>query len=179
MAVLGVRRMDRSHAAGDRVAAGQTPIAVFGEEHSLAPAATRARSTAAEPEHDVAYSAQVLREIAERLRQCARDLPQTSCYAPVLDDFYHQRGISGDKAVEQRRRFLQLYPTVYRYDISDVRLESITSERAVVTFTREWDMAGARRYAGASRHLATLVKMNGVWKIASEQEKEVYWTKRR
>jgi hypothetical protein len=113
------------------------------------------------------------------LRRCARDLTDASCYEPVVESFHNQRNLRREKVVEQRRRFHELYPAVYKYEIGNLRLESLDSRRAVVTFDREWDIAGERRYAGAARERVALAHMSGSWKIIREDEQQVYWIKRR
>jgi hypothetical protein len=159
----------------------QNPIAVFGDEHSLNTNSSRARSsTPASRSADASPAAtEVPRELAETLRRCMRALSDASCYAPVLESFHHQHNLQRANVVEQRRRLLQLYPRMYKYEISNLRLESGTPDRAIVTFDKEWDMAGERSYAGAAKHRVTAVKTKHQWQIVAEEEQQVYWARRR
>jgi hypothetical protein len=97
------------------------------------------------------------------------------CYAPVLESF---RRIPRIKVVEQRRRLLQLYPRVSKYVISKLPLESLQQQRAVVSFDKEWNMVGEKRYAGSARERVIVRKTRGGWQIVSQDEQQIYWTRR-
>ena len=73
---------------------------------------------------------------------------------------------------------MSLYPTVNRYDISDVKVESNNGREAVVSFRKEWDMDGQKPFSGAERQRLKLRRIDGNWKIVSEEETKVYWVKR-
>jgi hypothetical protein len=101
-----------------------------------------------------------------------------NCYAPVVYVFYNRKNVSRSGVREDRERTLSTYPKIRKYNITNVKPESITPTRAVVTFDKEWDTAGKKRFAGAERGRLTLEKLNGEWKIVAEQEARVYWVKR-
>ena len=73
---------------------------------------------------------------------------------------------------------MELYPEVHRYEISDVKFESQKHDEAVVSFRKDWDMNGDRRFSGAERQRLKLRRINGDWKIVSEEEMQIYWVKR-
>jgi hypothetical protein len=116
-------------------------------------------------------------ELEATLRRCLSQI-DAGCYAPILESFQHQRRIPRTKVIEQKLRLLQLYPRVHKYQLTNLRLESLTRGRAVVTFDKEWDLAGERRYAGSARERVVAVKNRRAWEILMQDEQQVYWTKR-
>jgi hypothetical protein len=103
---------------------------------------------------------------------------QTILYAPRMEHFFRQRNVSRQIVRREKARMKELYPTINRYDISDVRIESAAKNQAVVTFRKDWDMRGQRRFAGAERQRLKLRRMAGDWKIVSEEETKVFWVNR-
>lgn len=103
---------------------------------------------------------------------------QTALYAPTVSRFFRQRNVSNSAVRKTKSQMMHLYPTVNRYDISDLKVESNNGKEAVVSFRKEWDMNGTRRFAGAERQRLRLRRMGGDWKIVGEEETKVYWTKR-
>ena len=73
---------------------------------------------------------------------------------------------------------LARYPEFRKYDIRDVRLESMDGERAVVVFRKDWDVRGRGRFAGSEQQRLTLDRESGSWQIAREEETKVYWVRR-
>ena len=53
---------------------------------------------------------------------------QTILYAPRMDHYFRQRNVSRATVRREKARMKELYPTVNRYDISDVRVESAEKE---------------------------------------------------
>lgn len=103
---------------------------------------------------------------------------QTALYAPKVDRFFRQRNVSQAAVRKVKSQMMSLYPTVNKYDISDVKVESNNGREAVVSFRKEWDMNGQRRFAGAERQRLKLRRVAGDWKIVSEEETKIYWVKR-
>lgn len=103
---------------------------------------------------------------------------QAALYAPKVDRFFRQRNVSQAAVKKVKSQMMSLYPTVNRYDISDVKVESNNGREAVVSFRKEWDMNGQRRFAGAERQRLRLRRIGGDWKIVSEEETKIYWVKR-
>jgi hypothetical protein len=100
------------------------------------------------------------------------------CYAPVVYVYYNRKNVTRGAVREDRERTLSTYPEIRKYNITNVKAESITPTRAVITFDKEWDTAGKKRFAGAERGRLTLENLDGEWKIVGEQESRVYWVKR-
>jgi hypothetical protein len=103
---------------------------------------------------------------------------QTELYAPKLERFFRQRNVSNAQVRKTKAQMMALYPTVNRYDISDVKVESNNGKEAVVSFRKEWDMKGQKPFSGAERQRLKLRRIAGDWKIVSEEETKVYWVKR-
>ena len=103
---------------------------------------------------------------------------QTNLYAPRLSRFFTKRNVSRDAVRKEKARMMKAYPEVNKYEISDVQVESNTGDEAVVSFRKEWDMNGKRRFSGAERQRLRLRRIDGDWKIVSEEETKIYWVKR-
>ena len=103
---------------------------------------------------------------------------QTALYAPKLERFFRQRNVTQAQVRKTKSQMMSLYPTVNRYDISDVKIESNNGKEAVVSFRKEWDMKGTKPFSGAERQRLKLRRVGNDWKIVSEEETKVYWVKR-
>lgn len=108
-----------------------------------------------------------------------RDLDaQVALYAPAVGRFFNKRNVSRDDVRSEKKRFLNRYPEFVKYDVSDIRVESMENDRAVLTFRKEWDARGRNRFAGAERQRLTLVRDGRNWQIVGEEELKVYWVRR-
>jgi hypothetical protein len=103
---------------------------------------------------------------------------QADLYAPRVERFFTKRNVSRDAVRQEKARMMQAYPEVNKYEISDVEVESNTGNEAVVSFRKEWDMNGNRRFSGAERQRLRLRRIDGDWKIVGEEETKIYWVKR-
>jgi hypothetical protein len=103
---------------------------------------------------------------------------QANLYAPTVTRFFRQRNVSHAAVKKVKSQMMSLYPTVNRYEISDVKVESNNGNEAVVSLRKEWDMNGRQRFTGAERQRLRLRRMGNDWKIVSEEETKVYWVKR-
>jgi hypothetical protein len=101
-------------------------------------------------------------------------------YAPRVDRFFRQRRVSRQQVLREKERMLDRYPNINKYEVHDVRLESLKGGRAVVTFRKDWDTSGrgSRRFAGSERQRLTLRTVDGTWKIVGEEELKVHWVRR-
>ena len=121
--------------------------------------------------------------VVERWRSSLerRDLEtHVNIYAPRVDRFFRQRRVSREAVQREKVRMLQRYPHINKYEIHDVKLESINKDRAVVTFRKDWDTSGdgSRRFAGSERQRLTFRRTGGDWKIVGEEELKVHWVRR-
>jgi hypothetical protein len=102
-----------------------------------------------------------------------------SLYAFKVEKFFRQRNVSRAAVKREKERFMRTYPSVNKYEIRDVKLESINGDRAVVTFRKDWDTSGrSRRFAGSEDQRLTLRRAGPAWQIVGEEELKVRWTKR-
>jgi hypothetical protein len=101
-------------------------------------------------------------------------------YAPRVDKYFRQRRVSRQGVLREKERLLARYPHINKYEVHDVRLESIKGDRAVVTFRKDWDTSGSgsRRFAGSEKQRLTLRRLAGDWKITGEEELKVLWLRR-
>ena len=101
-------------------------------------------------------------------------------YAPRMDRFFRKRGVSRASVQREKQRMLERYPDFNKYEIHDVRLESMKRDRAVVTFRKDWDASGSgsRRFAGSEKQRLTLRRTGGEWKIVGEEELKIHWVRR-
>jgi hypothetical protein len=168
-----------------RATADERPV--FGDTSAPAPRvtpkdrpadteATRGRTTAAAPSN----SADIHRLLDEWRATLVRgDVnAQANLYAPHVDRFFTKRNVSRDAVRKEKSRMMAAYPEVNRYEISDVRVESNTGDEAVVSFRKEWEMTGNRRFSGAERQRLRLRRIGADWKIVGEEETKIYWVKR-
>ena len=95
---------------------------------------------------------------------------QTILYAPKMETFYQRNGVSRETVRREKSRMMELYPKVHRYDISDLKFESQKHDEAVVSFRKDWDMNGDRRFAGAERQRLKLRRINGDWKMSAKRK---------
>jgi len=108
-----------------------------------------------------------------------KDLEQhAATYAPRVERFFRKRGVSREQVRAEKAQMLAKYPDFNRYEIRDVKLESKSPNRAVVTFRKDWDTSGNSRFAGSERQRLTLHKAAGSWQITGEEELKVYWVRR-
>jgi hypothetical protein len=103
---------------------------------------------------------------------------QAALYADRVDRFFTKRSVTRAEVRREKQRMLTRYPEFHKYEISDVRLESLTSDRAVVTFRKEWDARGRGRFAGSEQQRLTLERVSESWKIVGEEETKVHWVRR-
>jgi ketosteroid isomerase-like protein len=101
-----------------------------------------------------------------------------SFYAPRLERYFGATGVSRDAIAKDKRRVLGQHDT-FQINVSDVRVESVEGDRAVVTFRKEWNSTGGRPFAGAERSRLVVANLGGEWKIVGEKEQKVYWVKRK
>jgi len=102
----------------------------------------------------------------------------TALYAEKLDRFFRQRDVTRAAVRREKERMLRQYPRFTKYNLRDVKVESKTPEQAVVTFTKDWDARGRRRFSGSERQRLVLKRAGDEWQIASEEELKVFYVRR-
>lgn len=99
-------------------------------------------------------------------------------YGPRLSNFFKQKGVSQQYVRTEKARLFREYPEIRQFEISNLRLQSLKGNEAVVTFDKRWDTVGKSRYAGAGQGRMRLQLINAQWKIVGEEDTRVYWSKR-
>jgi len=101
-----------------------------------------------------------------------------ACYAPQLERYFSQRNAS---SAEVRRVAMQ---SVARYGrpailrVSGVSIIPISPDRALATFRRHWQTGAPKVFAGEDQERMAFVRVRDEWKIASEEQIKVYWTRK-
>ena len=103
---------------------------------------------------------------------------QAACYAPVVERFYTKSNVRLNQVIDEKRRMLETYPNFHKYEIANIRVHSLTPQRAAITFDKTWDTSGRTRFAGSEQQRLVLVRIGGQWKIVREEETRVYWVRR-
>lgn len=149
-------------------------------QHDERPSATGASPA---PRRASAASEADVRRFLERWRRTLETgnvEAHVALYAPVVQRYFRERNVSRARVEKDKRRFLQLWPSVERYSISDVEVgEPLAGGLVPVEFRKEWDFRSAnRRFEGAERQRLLLQRTRGGWQIAGEQELVVYRARR-
>jgi hypothetical protein len=110
-----------------------------------------------------------------------RDLEaHMDCYAPSMSHYFKKDGVDIQLVRRDKESFFRKYDRLDLYAVSDVSIRTLGDGRADATFRKEWDAvthAGVH-YKGAERQRLELRQFGGRWKISSEVELEIYWTRR-
>jgi proteasome lid subunit RPN8/RPN11 len=99
-------------------------------------------------------------------------------YAPAVTRYFRMRNASQADVVATIRAANRRWGRLIRNEISDLRVTPEGPDRAVATFRKTWQTAGPRFFAGEERERLRLVRYEDDWKIASEEELQVYWVRR-
>jgi hypothetical protein len=101
-------------------------------------------------------------------------------YAPTVRRFFTKRDVARRAVLREKQSLLRRYPQLQTMKIDDLRVESRDGERAVATFTKNWEMRGQgrRRFAGSEIERLEFQLESGRWQIVSEEELKVHWVRR-
>lgn len=101
-----------------------------------------------------------------------------NCFAPEVDTFYLHHNVSRDDVLHEFQRIFGVYSDVQMIAISRITFVNVTESMATATFDKEWDFRGAKSSAGSEREEMIFRKIDGSWRIVSERELKIYWTRR-
>jgi hypothetical protein len=141
------------------------PAAVTPEPAAVPPPS--AVSVTAVPEPSEPVEERVRAAIAQwvrAMRSGKSDLIAAS-YAPQLRD-------------NPGRQFAAQYGRLAILRLSDLSITGVSKDRAIAIFRKHWQTAGPSVSAGEVQERLTLMKFGDSWKIALEEETQVYWTHR-
>lgn len=95
-------------------------------------------------------------------------------YAPKLTRYLGRQGATKHDVSNSVAAFIGMrgVPVIFR--LTDVRIEA-GEKRATATFRKHWQTSGPRMQAGEEEQRLQLVREDGQWKIASEEELRVLW----
>lgn len=82
-----------------------------------------------------------------------------------------------DRLAKERKREFQGISKVYRYNIDNVRISWPSPNTPIVSFDKHWSFGDRNPFAGAAETQLELRNIQGAWKIVSERELKVYWTR--
>lgn len=104
---------------------------------------------------------------------------QASCYAPRVERFFRDSNVPNSAVLAAKQSMFAEYPTIMKYELTNIRFERKGWFETVVTFDKAWDARGSRAFAGSEKQRLTLVggPMSS-WKISAEDELEIYWVRR-
>ncbi|HYO80443.1 MAG TPA: nuclear transport factor 2 family protein [Bryobacteraceae bacterium] len=119
----------------------------------------------------------VVRGWAEDFRQ--GDLAShLSYYAPRVDRIFRVTNVDRNYVRKVKEGALRPGSAVKRYELSDMRTEMQGEDRAVVTFDKTYEIAGASQNSGKVRSELRLRRTAEGWRIVSERDTKVYWQRR-
>ncbi|MFN7994193.1 MAG: hypothetical protein U0Q18_11350 [Bryobacteraceae bacterium] len=96
-------------------------------------------------------------------------------YEPVVGTYFTQHDVAREEIARSIQQARSRYGRFEIYRISGVRLVPAGDNRVTATFRKHWQTAGYRKYAGEEQERLILVRKNGIWKIESEEQEQLYW----
>ena len=101
-----------------------------------------------------------------------------SLYTSRVERFFRRRNVTREAVRREKELVLSKYPNIEQYDIRDVKVDRVSDSRASVTFRKDWDMRGRRRFAGSEIQRLMVRKDAGKWQITGEEELKVFRVQR-
>jgi ketosteroid isomerase-like protein len=99
-------------------------------------------------------------------------------YAPVVDSYFGEPNVSRTAVARSLARSAARFGATSVQYLSELHIQPLGDTRATATFHKRWRTSGRHVYAGETAERLTLAKTGDAWKIASEQETRVVWTRR-
>lgn len=98
-------------------------------------------------------------------------------YAPTVGPFFRMPRATHEQVAQAKAQLAAKYPHVTKYALSKITVDRIHDDHVTVSFDKEWEAIGAQRFAGSERERLELRRINGNWRIAAEQELQIYWVR--
>ena len=157
-----------------------------GQETSAANAAAAETDLpdATEPDASTRGRTSAHAELSNLVRSWATDFRQgdmsghLSHYAPKVERLFLKRNVDLNFVRQVKEQSLAPGNEIRRYDISAIRTQLQGDDRAVVTFDKTYEVAGAKPHSGKVRSELKLRRYPDGWRIVSERDAKVYWQKR-
>jgi hypothetical protein len=99
-------------------------------------------------------------------------------YAPRVESYFGERNVSRTAVARSLARSAARYGKTEVLSVSNMRVTPIGDDRAAVTFRKQWRTSGRHMYTGETEERLILANSDEGWKIVSEQETRVLWTRR-
>jgi curved DNA-binding protein CbpA len=98
-------------------------------------------------------------------------------YASNLERYFQKRHVSWRSVYAEKRAFLNKYPKLVVYRISNLHTDSVAQGVVMSVFEKTWDFRTRdnERFAGEERQRLKLRNFGGLWRIISEEELKIYW----
>ena len=99
-------------------------------------------------------------------------------YAPAIDSYFGERNVSNAGVARSLARSAARYGKTVVLRLSAIHITPVGPDRASATFHKSWQTTGKHVYSGETEERVTLTRRANGWKISSEQETRVLWTRR-
>ncbi|HEY7393161.1 MAG TPA: hypothetical protein VH640_31865 [Bryobacteraceae bacterium] len=99
-------------------------------------------------------------------------------YAPRVESYFGERNVSRAAVARSLERSAQRYGKTEVLRVSNMRVTPLGDDRSAVTFRKQWQTSGRHVYTGETEERLILANSDDGWKIVSEQETRVLWTRR-
>jgi hypothetical protein len=99
-------------------------------------------------------------------------------YAPRVESYFGERNVSRTAVARSLARSAQRYGKTQVLSISNMRVTPMGDDRTAVTLRKQWRTSGRHVYTGETEERLILANGDEGWKIVSEQETRVLWTRR-
>lgn len=118
----------------------------------------------------------VLRKWTDSTRHLDAD-GNADLYAPRVERFFNRRNVTRDDIRVEKERLFENIDQVRKFQVSNVVVDRVSPDQALISFRKEWDFAGKSPFSGAEKARMLLKRNGSQWQIAREEEIAVEWTK--
>jgi hypothetical protein len=99
-------------------------------------------------------------------------------YAPRVESYFGERNVTSAAVARSLARSVERYGKTEVLSVSNMRVTPMGDDRAAVTLRKQWRTSGRHIYTGETEERLILANGDDGWKIVSEQETRVLWTRR-
>jgi hypothetical protein len=99
-------------------------------------------------------------------------------YAPRMESYFGERNVSSAAVARSLARSAQRYGKTEVLSVSNMRVTPMGDDRAAVTLRKQWRTSGRHMYTGETEERLIVANGDDGWKIVSELETRVLWTRR-
>ncbi|BDC49823.1 hypothetical protein F183_A21390 [Bryobacterales bacterium F-183] len=99
-------------------------------------------------------------------------------YGKTVERFYLLRDAPQSAVASAWNTLAKQYPSIDQLDIRNIKVESISNDRASVIFDKEWRMSGKGTFEGSVQQRLVFARVVKEWRIVQEVEPTVRWSRR-